>query len=84
MRLEYWGWRKSAAWPLYGDLYYHEDIKGAKKEFEKRFSALTNGRNYFIVTQFDELERQPELKEKLSTYPILTQTENFIIYKLDR
>jgi hypothetical protein len=84
MRLEYWGWRKSAAWPLYGDLYYHEDIKGAKKEFEKRFSALTNGRNYFIVTQFDELERQPELKEKLSTYPILTQTEDFIIYKLNR
>lgn len=81
MRLEYWGWKKAYIWPLYGDLAY-EDLQGESKGFEKRFTAATNNRDYFIVTLFDQLARQPELQDKLSTYPVFAQTNDYIIYQL--
>jgi hypothetical protein len=81
-RLEYWGWERSVSWPLYGDLVYHEDLKGAKRAFDDRFAALTAKSDYFLVTLPQELARQPELEERLSSYPVFLQGDGYIIYDL--
>ena len=36
----------------------------------------------FLVTDFDELERQPFLQVKLIEYPIFAQGDGYIIYDL--
>jgi hypothetical protein len=69
------------AWPTYGDLIYHEDLRGAQLDFEKKFEEISK-KDIFLVTDFDEWERQPFLKEKLSTYPIFAQGEGYIIFDL--
>ena len=81
-RLEYWGWERSVSWPLYGDLVYHVDLKGAKREFEERFSGLTARSDFFLLTLPQELSRQPELKERLATYPVIAQGDGYVIYDL--
>ena len=80
-RLEYWGWERAAIWPLYGDLVYR-DLKGSQRDFDERFPALTAKSDYFLVTLPDELARQPELKERLASYPVFAQGDGYIIYKL--
>ena len=81
-RLEYWGWEKATIWPLYGDLVYHVDLKGANKEFEQLFANLATRSDFFLVTMPDELSRQPELKERLAQYPVFAEGEGYIIYNL--
>jgi hypothetical protein len=81
-RLEYWGWEKAVIWPSYGDLVYHVSLKGADKEFETLFANLTARSDFFLVTMPDELNRQPELKERLAQYPVFAEGEGYIIYDL--
>jgi 4-amino-4-deoxy-L-arabinose transferase-like glycosyltransferase len=81
-RLEYWGWEKAAIWPLFGDLVYHVSLKGANKEFEQLFANLTARSDFFLVTMPDELDRQPELEERLAQYPVFAVGEGYIIYDL--
>jgi hypothetical protein len=81
-RLEYWGWEKAVIWPSYGDLVYHVGLKGADKEFETLFANLTTRSDFFLVTMPDELNRQPELKERLARYPVFAEGEGYIIYDL--
>jgi len=82
MRLVYWGWKSVTAWPVSGDLNYHNE-RGAQFEFEEQFDKLTGKKEIFLVTDFDELNRQPFLKEGLySGYPIFAQGEGYIIFDL--
>ncbi len=82
MRLAYWGGRAMTAWPHYGDFYYHEN-RGAQYEFEALFAEQTAKRDYFIVADFDELNRQPRLKERLyAHYPIAASGEGYVIFDL--
>jgi hypothetical protein len=81
-RLQYWGWRTAAVWPYVGDVNY-VDVRGGKFSFEKLFNAYSSKRDFFLVTDFNELERQSELKERLFTsYPILVQGTDFLIFDL--
>jgi len=81
-RLAYWGWRSTVAWPLSGDIYYHEN-RGAQFEFERAFADMASDKNYFIVTDFNELTKQPLLKERLySKYPIAFSGEGYVIFDL--
>ncbi len=80
-RLEYWGWRPIRAWYQEGDFYYHQN-RGAQFEFERMFAEVTAKRDYFIVTNFDALEKQPLLKERLAQYPIVAADKGYIIYDL--
>jgi hypothetical protein len=82
-RLAYWGWQPVTSWPTFGDLNYHHDLRGAKNDFEEQFAELTGKKDLFVVTDFDELDRQPYLKEKLSQYPVFAQAAGYIIYTLD-
>jgi hypothetical protein len=81
-RLAYWGWRSITPWPTYGDLNYHDDLRGAQTDFEKQFEELALKKDLFLVTDFDELDRQPFLKDKLAGYPIFAQGDGYIIYDL--
>ncbi len=81
-RLAYWGWKTLTAWPTYGDLVYHDDLRGAQTEFEGLFEDIASKKELFLVTDFDELNRQPLLKEKLSAYPIFAEGDGYVIYDL--
>jgi hypothetical protein len=81
-RLQYWGWRTAAVWPYVGDVNY-VDVRGGKFSFENVFRRYSSQRDFFLVTDFGELDRQPELKERLfASYPIYVQGTNFLIFDL--
>jgi 4-amino-4-deoxy-L-arabinose transferase-like glycosyltransferase len=82
--LNYWGWHALSAWPSSGDLSYHS-LRGKSSEFAKLFDSLTAKRDYFLVTDFDQLNLQPELKEALYSYfAIYAQGEGYVIFDLNR
>ena len=81
-RMAYWGWQYVTSWPTYGDLIYRDDLLGAKRDFEDKFTNLVAKKDLFIVTDFTELNLQPFLKEKLKTYPIFAEGDGYIIYDL--
>jgi hypothetical protein len=83
-RLAYWGWLPITSWPTFGDLNYHQDLRGAENDFEEQFEALALKKDLFIVTDFEELDRQPLLKQKLTQFSVFAQGENYIIYALDQ
>ncbi len=81
-RLAYWGWKNPTSWPTSGDLIYHADLRGAQNEFEPSFAAVASKKEFFLVTDFDELNRQPLLKEKLSGYPVFAEGDGYVIFDL--
>ena len=81
-RLAYWGWTSITTWPTYGDLIYHDDLRGAQLEFDGLFEDIALKKELFLVTDFGELKRQPLLKEKLSGYPIFAEGDGYIIFDL--
>ena len=77
--LVYWGWQRATVWPEYRSGVLTGNLSG----FEKRFNSLTNGQIYFLVTDFDELDRQLELKDHLHlNYPVYTEGEGYMIFDL--
>lgn len=82
-RLEYWGWQYVDEWPTTGDQNLRE-LAGKAKTFEEVFADRIAGKCYFVVTNFNQYERQPDLKERLtSSYPILEQTPEYLIFDLE-
>ena len=81
-RLAYWGWKNITSWPTYGDLVYHTDLRGAQNNFEQQFESIASKKDLFVVTDFEQLNRQPSLKEKLSEYSILAEGDGYVIYDL--
>jgi hypothetical protein len=83
-RLNYWGWQPVTAWPDAGDLTYH-DLRGHAREFEALFNSLTARKDYFLVTDFDELKLQPELMERLySGFAVYAQGEGYLLFDLSQ
>ncbi len=80
-RLAYWGWQDATIWPNSGDIDY-KDVKGVSFNFDKTFNELTQGKHYFLVTDFAELDRQPQLKAQLTGYTIFVQSNGYTIYDL--
>ena len=64
-RWPYWGWQNAIIWPSTGDDEYRQ-ARGGQIDFDERFNRLTLGNTYFLVTDFDELGRQPDLERRLS------------------
>jgi hypothetical protein len=83
-RLAYWGWKNITSWPTYGDLLYHDDLRGtgAGIDLEKQFANLVVNKELFLVTDFNDLARQPFLQERLSSYPIFAEGDGYIIYDI--
>ena len=80
-RLQYWGWTIAENWYTSGDEYYLE-VRGGKRSFNKLFDDMMKRRDYFLVTDFDELKLQPDLKARLSTYQIFAEGDGYVIYNL--
>lgn len=81
-RLEYWGWKTVATWPYVGDINY-ADVRGGNFSFDELFNQYSSKRDFFLVTDFDELDRQLELKDRLFTsYLIHSQGDGYLIFDL--
>ena len=81
-RLEYWGWRRFATWPYTGDTAY-ANIRGGVFSFDELFNRYSSRMSYFLVTDLDELQRQPELRERLfGSYPVYLESDDYLIFDL--
>lgn len=71
--LKYYGWQNSEEWPLAADV----------GNFKWTFSTLALHRSYFLITDFDEFDRQPALKNWLNArYPVLVRKTDYVVYDL--
>jgi hypothetical protein len=77
-RLMYFGWRKVSLWHLSTDL---SEARGGNQD-STDFAGLTEGKEYFLVTAFGQLDKQPDLKEILTQYPIAAQGDGYVLYDL--
>ena len=81
-RLQYWGWRTASTWPYVGDVGY-ANIRGGVFSFNDLFNRYSSKMQYFLVTDFDEFNRQPELKARLvNVYPVSFQGDGYLIFDL--
>jgi hypothetical protein len=82
-RLAYWGWQDVIIWPNSGDIDYHTE-RGSSFDSTARFDNLTRGNALFLVTDFDELNRQPELRKKLAEFSVFATGNGYTIYDLQK
>lgn len=78
-RLMLFGWRKVGLWPLNTDL---SEIKNEGRDPAANFSDLTADKDYFLVTAFGQLDKQPQLKKILDSYPVAAEGDGFVLYDL--
>ena len=80
--LKYYAWISPANWLTADEIRWREEL-GQPFDFETQFAEQAAGKSFFVITQMDELERQPQLKEKLfEQYPIYRQTQDYLIFNL--
>ena len=81
-RLQYWGWRTVSTWPYTGDVGY-ANMRGGVFSFDDLFNKYSSKMHYFLVTDFDEFNKQPDLKERLvNSYPVSFQGDGYLIFDL--
>ncbi len=78
-RLMLYGWRRVSLWPLATGL---SEARNPDKNNAEQFAELTDGMDYFLVTAFGQLDKQPDLKKILEHYPIAAQGDGFVLYDL--
>ena len=78
-RLMMYGWRKVNLWPLATGL---SEARNPDKNNAEKFSELTDGMDYFLVTAFGQLDKQPELKKILEQFPTAAQGDGYVLYDL--
>jgi hypothetical protein len=83
-RLEYFSWINPAEyWPYRGDTQLRELAGIPQPEFAARFADQTKGMDFFIITDLEEFNAQPELKKFLTqNYPVYDSGECYIIFDL--
>lgn len=82
--LQYHGRLSGYNWPNRGDF---QSANLCKKPLQRGKTLLDSllfekSPEYFIVTDYSELERQQDLKEALGNYPLLISTDRYRIYDL--
>lgn len=78
-RLMYYGWRKVILWPYSTEL---AEVRNGNVDFSDRFGELTLGKDYFLVTAFGQLDKQPSLKKMLDAYPVAVEGDGYVLYDL--
>jgi hypothetical protein len=51
---------------------------------DERFQSMTHGNAFFLVTDFAELNRQPELKKELAGFAVYTRGAGYTIFDLQK
>ena len=81
-RLAYWGWMDVSPWMDTADINLRE-LAGNDVDLNAAFQEAVKGKDYFVITQMDELARQPELKQALdANFSLIEETNEVIIYDL--
>ena len=82
--LEYNGLLSGSPWPLASDLEWEHLAGVTTLTAEERYNAwfAKNSPEYFIVEDFVEFDKQPDLKQFLSRFPIVSQNNDYVIYSL--
>lgn len=81
-RLAYYGGVRTAQWMTSADFNYRA-MNGETFDMKALFQQQVEGKDYFVVTMFGELDKQPALKSMLnSQYAVLAQTGDYLIYDL--
>ncbi len=68
-----------ALWPLSTNL---AEARNGNTNPAENFTELVEDRDYFLVTAFGQLEKQPQLKEILKQYPIAAEDDGYVLYRL--
>ncbi len=81
-RLAYWGWITPRNWPSLDDIQLRLEA-GQDISLEDYFEDYTAGYDYFLVTDFGEFARQPQLEEWLNVhYPLIPSEDGFLLFDL--
>ena len=81
--LAYYGYRMVGLWPYAGELDTANKVNGVTyQNFETYYDAVESTYDLFLVTNFSDLNSQPQLMEALSQLPVYTEGDGFIIYDL--
>ncbi len=82
-RLAYFGWVKGTIWPGSSDTNLRLLAGQDETNFSTQFADYTSGKDLFVITSMDELNRQTDLRDYLAeNYPVLAQGEGYLIYDL--
>lgn len=82
-RLYFWGWVNSTHWMSSYDFEYRE-LAGNVVDREALFNETIKGMDYFLITAFGELEKQPYIKDTLvNNYEVLDSSSDFVIFDLN-
>ncbi len=78
--LNYYGLMYPQPWEKTGDVMIRSL---GKEQYLQDFQQKTEGRHFFVITDFADLARQPELQEALFThYPVFEQGSDYIVFDL--
>lgn len=81
-RLAYWGWKQSLNWLSVGDFNLRA-LAGNELDQDELFLQAIENRELFLVTDFAEFDRQPEVQQFLSeNFPIFEEGQGYLIYDL--
>lgn len=82
-RMAFYGWDNIENWSGSGDLALR-DMAGRTKDPIEQLTNALEGKHYFLVTWFEDLDRQPEVKEYLySNYPY-EKGDRFILFDISQ
>jgi 4-amino-4-deoxy-L-arabinose transferase-like glycosyltransferase len=82
--LEYQGLLSGSPWPLQWDLEWERLARVKPQTAQERFNSqfAKASPDYFIVEDLHEFDRQPDLKEFLSKFPIVSHSNDYLIFRL--
>lgn len=81
-RLAYWGWKPSTNWMSTADLAYRE-LGGQIIDQQNLLLKEVDDKDLFLITNFDEFDRQSELKNILNNgFTVFEKGEGYLIFDL--
>jgi hypothetical protein len=82
--LAYYGWVDASLWLSNADAGLRELAGADEDDVTSRRLKSLEGQDLFLVTNFNELDNQPALKELLQDYAIYAEGPGYIVYDLNQ
>jgi len=80
--LTFWGWVRPSYWFTVSDFRLRE-LAGQTFDVTQLFTEQIQEKDFFLVTDLEEFDRQPLLRQLLfDQYPIMTQTPDYMLFDL--
>jgi 4-amino-4-deoxy-L-arabinose transferase-like glycosyltransferase len=81
-RMAFYGWDSITNWPGSGDLAVRQLAGRVTPEFEEMFQNFSEGKSYFLVTWFDDYQRQQSLRAYLETHYPVESGAGYLLFDL--